>query len=244
MHLEVSEIIPRGVHFIVTIKGSVGADGKNGKADTRKIQKLLNAIFPSTVLFVDGDCGPKTIRRIKRFQKRFMANPDGRVDPGGRTLKKLNAAAPGMQKDWRGDSSRWSQEKKLSSLDKRMRRKVVRVLDALKARGFKPRIFFAWRSVAVQLEIAAKGHSKVRFSYHNAQKKNGAPNAYAVDIIDQRWAWTDQAEKNGFWDALGNAGKAKGLFWGGDWRSFQDWAHLQFYPNYKLANVKKESGLA
>ncbi len=228
----------------VTIKGSVGADGKNGKADTRIIQKLLNAIFPSTLLSVDGDCGPKTIRRIKRFQKRFMAKPDGRVDPGGRTLKKLNAAAPGMQKDWSGNSSRWSEEKKLSSLDKRMRPKVVRVLGALKAEGFKPKIFFAWRSVAVQLQIVTQGNSKVRFSFHNAQKKNGTPNAYAVDIIDKRWAWDDKAEENGFWHVLGKAGKAEGLYWGGDWRSFKDWAHLQFFPNNKLSDVKKESGLA
>ncbi len=125
----------------VMIDGSVGAVGKNGKADTRKIQKLLNSVFPSTPLVVDGDCGSKTIRRIKRFQKRFMAAPDGRVDPKGRTLKKLNAAAPGLQNDWSGDSSRWSEEKKLASLDRRMRPKVVRVLAALKAQEFKPKIF-------------------------------------------------------------------------------------------------------
>lgn len=228
----------------VTIKGSVGANGKNGRADTRKVQKLLNAIFPSTLLSVDGDCGSKTVRRIERFQRRFTTKPDGRVDPDGRTLKKLNAAAPGLQKDWSGDSSRWSEEKKLSSLDKRMRGKVVRVLGTLKAEGFKPKIFFAWRSVAVQLEIVAKGNSKVRFSFHNAQKKNGTPNAYAVDIIDKRWAWSDKAEENGFWEVLGKAGKAEGLYWGGDWRSFKDWAHLQFFPNNKLSDVKRESGLA
>lgn len=228
----------------VTIKGSVGANGKNGRADTRKVQKLLNAIFPSTLLSVDGDCGSKTVRRIERFQRRFTTKPDGRVDPDGRTLKKLNAAAPGLQKDWSGDSSRWSEEKKLSSLDKRMRGKVVRVLGTLKAEGFKPKIFFAWRSVAVQLEIVAKGNSKVRFSFHNAQKKNGTPNAYAVDIIDKRYAWSDKAEENGFWEVLGKAGKAEGLFWGGDWRRFKDWAHLQFFPNNKLSDVKRESGLA
>ncbi len=228
----------------VTIKGSVGANGKNGRADTRKVQKLLNAIFPSTLLSVDGDCGSKTVKRIERFQRRFTTKPDGRVDPDGRTLKKLNSAAPGLQKDWSGDSSRWTEEKKLSSLDKRMRGKVIRVLSTLKAEGFKPKIFFAWRSVAVQLEIVAKGNSKVRFSFHNAQKKNGTPNAYAVDIIDKRWAWSDKAEENGFWDVLGKAGKAEGLYWGGDWRSFKDWAHLQFFPNNKLSDVKRESGLA
>ena len=160
----------------VTINGSVGVGGKNGKADTRKIQKLLNAVFPATLIEANGECGENTKRRIKRFQKRFMQNPDGRVDPNGKSLKKLNAAAPSMQKDWSGDSSKWPEEKKLQSLDKRMRPKIVRVLDGLKAGGFKPKIFFAWRSVAVQREIFDKGHSKVRFSFHNAQKKNGTPN--------------------------------------------------------------------
>jgi len=96
----------------------------------------------------------------------------------------------------------------------------------------------------VQADLVARGHSKVRFSFHNAQKKNGTPNAYAVDIIDSRWAWSDAAEANGFWQALGKAGKAEGLYWGGDWRSFKDWAHLQFFPNTKLSEVRKESGLA
>jgi len=84
----------------IVINGSVGAGGNNAKSDTRKIQKLLSEIFPLHSLIVGGDCGPKSIRRIKRFQKRFMAEPDGRVDPAGRTLRLLNTAAPGVQSDW------------------------------------------------------------------------------------------------------------------------------------------------
>lgn len=228
----------------VTIVGSVGRGGDNRKIDTRKIQKLLNAIFPATLLEVDGDCGPKAIKRIERFQRRFMTKSDGRVDPGGRTLKRLNAAAPEMQKDWSGDSSRWPKEKKLASLDTRIRSKVVRVLEALESEGFKPKVVFAWRSVAVQQRLVEEGKSRVRFSFHNAQRKKGTPNAYAADIIDKRWAWNDEAEENGFWRALGRTAKAEGLYWGGDWRSFKDWAHVQFYPNTKLAEVKRESGLA
>jgi len=228
----------------IVINGSVGAGGNNAKGDTRKIQKLLNEIFPLHSLVIDGDCGPKSIRRIKRFQKRFIAEPDGRVDPAGRTLRKLNTAAPGVQSDWSGDSSRWSQEKKLSSLDSRMRGKVVRAMKSLEDDGFKPKIVFGWRSVAVQHELVKQGKSTVRFSFHNAQKKNGAPNAYAVDVIDRRYAWNDEAESSGFWSALGKAGKSQGLHWGGDWRSFKDWAHLQFHPNYKLPEIRKESGLA
>ena len=107
-----------------------------------------------------------------------------------------------------------------------------------------PKIVYAWRSVAVQQELVAQGRSRVRFSFHNAQKPDGTPNAYAVDIIDRRWAWSDAAMANGFWDALGKSAKQQGLFWGGDWRKFKDWAHVQLHSNKMLAQVRRESGLA
>ena len=228
----------------ITINSSVGRGGKNLKPDTRKIQKILNEVFPATPLQVDGDVGQKTIRRIERFPRRFTQNPEGRVAPNGRPLTRLNNAAPGMQPDWRGDSSKWPEDKKLASLDSKMRAKTKRVLASLRDEGYKPKIFFAWRSVAVQQELVANGNSTVRFSFHNAQMKNGTPKAYAADIIDKRWAWTDAAEENGFWEALGRAAKTEDLFWGGNWRNFKDWAHIQLFPNRKLSEIKKESGLA
>jgi hypothetical protein len=33
------------------------------------------------------------------------------------------------------------------------------------------------------------------------------------------------------------------LYWGGDWKTFRDWAHVQLTENSKLKQVKKESGL-
>ncbi len=228
----------------ITISQSVGRGGDNRKPDTRKIQKALNEVFPGTLLEVDGDCGSLTIRRIERFQRQFLQNPDGRVDPGGKTLKRLNAAVPSLQADWSGDSSKWPEEKKLASLDSEFRSKTGRILEALKAAGFKPKIFYAWRSVAVQRVLFNQGNSKVRFSYHNAQFKNGKPRAYAIDVIDRRWAWTKPAENNGFWAALGQAAKDEGLYWGGYWISFKDYAHVQSFPNSKLADIKKQSGVA
>lgn len=173
-----------------------------------------------------------------------MQNPDGRIDPAGATLRRLNVAAPSLQSDWSGDSSKWSEEKKLASLDSTLRTKTVRILDSLRAAGFKPKIYYAWRSVAVQRQLFDQGHSKVRFSYHNAQFKNGTPRAYAIDVIDRRWAWSDDAEQNGFWDALGQAAKNEGLFWGGNWTKFKDYAHAQSFPNSKLSEIKRQSGLA
>ena len=83
-----------------SITQSVGRNGTNRKDDVKTVQELINlsikklpALKPLTV---DGDVGPLTIAAIEEFQHRVvgMAMPDGRVDPGGRTLSMLNLGAP------------------------------------------------------------------------------------------------------------------------------------------------------
>ena len=83
------------------IASAVGAGGANRAEDVRKIQTLLNKApagwgGSSTPLKVDGLIGPKTIEGIKFFQLMQLGSVfdfDGRVDPGGRTLKRLNQTA-------------------------------------------------------------------------------------------------------------------------------------------------------
>ena len=240
----------------IFINKSVGHDGINQPSDVRVVQAQMNAQMPPslTKLVVDGNSGPLTIAAIRSFQKLVvgLGRPDGRVDPAGKTLRALNdpASEPKWARGavaenlkWGGDSARWTQEKKLQSLDPVFRVKVKGVVDALSTRGFQPKIFYGWRSVAVQQELFKKGRSKVRFSFHNAQKPDGTPNAYAADVIDRRWGWESAAKTNGFWDALGQEAKKRGLVWGGDWTNFKDVAHIQGRQNSELAAVKRESGL-
>ncbi|MDH5674306.1 MAG: T6SS effector amidase Tae4 family protein [Myxococcales bacterium] len=79
------------------ISASVGRRGTNLAADVETIQRLLNdhlaSIPPTKALDDDGKVGNLTIAAIERFQTRVvgMTRPDGRVDPGGRTLRSLNA---------------------------------------------------------------------------------------------------------------------------------------------------------
>ncbi len=79
-----------------TISKSVGSKGANLKSDILTVQKLLNAnlgrITPLAPLVEDGRVGKMTIGAIEEFQRRVvkMGRPDGRVDPGGKTLKHLN----------------------------------------------------------------------------------------------------------------------------------------------------------
>ncbi len=81
-----------------TITASVGAGGANRPADVRTIQEMLNKALPawggpSPKLNPDGQCGPLTNAAIRRFQQVQLSTytaPDGRVDPGMRTLRRLN----------------------------------------------------------------------------------------------------------------------------------------------------------
>lgn len=73
----------------LTIKESVGLNGANKPADVKVIQTLLNQVGDQSLLTVNGDCGEDTIAGIKAFQRGFFSVPDGRIDPGGQTLKRL-----------------------------------------------------------------------------------------------------------------------------------------------------------
>jgi hypothetical protein len=70
------------------LDGSVGKGGRNDEDDVEMVQQLLadNGVNPGEI---HGKVGSKTIEAIRKFQGRFLANPDGRVDPDGRTWREL-----------------------------------------------------------------------------------------------------------------------------------------------------------
>lgn len=84
----------------IRISYSVGENGKNHRNDVFAIQKALNLIIKSNLLTPliplkeDGIAGLKTKAAIRRFQQVLLRfpMPDGRIDPAGKTLEKLNSA--------------------------------------------------------------------------------------------------------------------------------------------------------
>ena len=217
------------------IEAAVGEGGANRAGDVRTVQWLLLriGIDPGGI---DGVAGPRLIAAIRAAQDRFGIEPDGRIDPGGATLARLRAAPA----RWDGDSSSWSQERKLASLHPTFRPRVSAVIARLRIERFRPVIVYGWRSVDVQQRLFRAGTSRVRFSFHNAQTPGGLPAAWAADLVDERWYWREP-DAHVFFRALGKAAKAEGLVWGGDWK-FRDWAHVQGRPNGDLAAVRRESG--
>ncbi len=82
------------------IRFSVGRGGQNSlPQDVMTVQYLLNCVpyskgGPSPELAVDGIAGPKTAAAITCFQRACITHADGRVDPGGPTLSRLQQFDP------------------------------------------------------------------------------------------------------------------------------------------------------
>ena len=79
---------------MLTISASVGEKGTNLNPDVLQIQKAFNALNPlltSKPLKDDGLYGKNTGDAIIVFQKKhvMLINPDGRIDPGGKSIKTL-----------------------------------------------------------------------------------------------------------------------------------------------------------
>src|SRR5262245_17264496 len=83
------------------IAASVGDGGANRPADVMTVQMLLNEArltvgTPSKLLAVDGVAGRQTVAAIREFQQSQLGFSDGRVDPGRKTLARLNAVLAGL----------------------------------------------------------------------------------------------------------------------------------------------------
>mgnify|MGYP000306625287 CR=1 FL=1 len=75
-----------------SISDSVGKGGANKIEDVKIVQTLLNE--KGNNIKVDGDCGPKTINAIRKFQREtFSWKPDGKVDANGKTWEALSGGS-------------------------------------------------------------------------------------------------------------------------------------------------------
>ena len=95
------------INMSMVISGSVGSNGRNNPKDVKVVQELLNRHIkpPQQFLAEDGQCGPKTRNAIVQFQRNAVGlkQPDGRVDPNGKTLRALNDPAAAQR--WGGFSN-------------------------------------------------------------------------------------------------------------------------------------------
>jgi hypothetical protein len=71
------------------IQESVGDGGMNQPDDVKVIQTLLNTMGDFGFFEVTGIVDDTLISAIRRFQSDFLQEPDGRIDPGGKSFTRL-----------------------------------------------------------------------------------------------------------------------------------------------------------
>jgi hypothetical protein len=119
------------------IEGSVGQDGDNLEADVRVVQGLLNRqdLAPLSKLGEDGRVGSQTIEAIRHFQGRYlnMQSPDGRVDPDGKTMRKLSSGTTEKPTGENTETRAADRAERGDRVDPRVQESAVttRVIDAL-----------------------------------------------------------------------------------------------------------------
>ena len=79
---------------------------------------------------------------------------------------------------------RMRNEIRLLELYPAFRVRIEKVIVSLEAKGIRPRIQDAWRSPAKQEKAFKSGHSQLLFGFHNVTASDGAPQALAVDLVD------------------------------------------------------------
>jgi hypothetical protein len=164
-----------------TLTASVGRAGINHPDDVRTIQTLLNKnrSLGQSLIAANGLMNAETIAAIEEFQRRVvnLQNPDGRVDPDGKTLKALDAggsqtsAATNLSGAawWHANQAKFPGISRVEDLEPTFRAKLQEFLAALKAAG-------------ATITISATLRSKQRFYLmrHSFLIANGSESPSAV----------------------------------------------------------------
>lgn len=141
---------------------------------------------------------------------------------------------------------RWSESDKRDSLDLGFAKQLESIEAELKAAGFFPVLWTAWRSPREQDRMVGLGRSSTRFSYHNVLGPDAEPASRAADYVDAQAMWGTRRipdpshpgqmleildprtsrRAEAFFRAIGAAAKRNGLTWGGDFsiRASSPWS--------------------
>lgn len=131
-----------------------------------------------------------------------------------------------------------SSEGRLAKVHPELTARIRRAASTLSAQGITIEVVQGLRTYAEQNALYAQGRTKPGKKVTNA--KGGASNhnfGLAVDVCPFVSGKPNWDASQGTWDKIGDAGKAEGLEWGGDWSSLIDLPHLQI-PGLSIAQCR------
>ena len=155
------------------LQSTVGKGGRNLSTDVLIVQSKLNkfSLAPLRALKEDGIAGKLTVASIEAFQARYagISQPDGRVDPGGRTLQALMKSPMGSVPAIAGNppsKAAGQQPQQIQIYGKQLDQEGFRVLsEILESAGL---------SKAEVTSVARDAHEQAVAMYDNCKRKGTA----------------------------------------------------------------------
>ena len=190
---------------------------------------------------IDGDFGKKTLKAVKKFQKKTRLKADGVIGP--KTWRLLNERAAKQEQTKPTstkvnpveDESSWLKKKtwdkhtdaRIKTLHPLVRAKFIQfILKAEKELKKQLRVTSGLRTIKEQNKLYAQGRTMPGKIVTNAKGGKSYHNfGLAVDIVEiknGKALWT-----NPDWNKISELGKSLGFEWGGDWVSIKDKPHFQ-----------------
>lgn len=183
----------------------------------------------------------------KKFDPRLIALAIG-VVTGAVTVIAIatndSGSDPSPEKTGGGGGAHGNLEK-INKLHPQMRANAMRFIGAASVAGFDIMVTSTLRTFAQQDELYSYGRSGANKSKGKVTNAKGGQSYHnyglAMDVVP---IVNGKADWNADWQRLGAIGKAQGLEWGGDFKSFIDRPHFQMRFNLTTTELlrRKNAG--
>ena len=129
--------------------------------------------------------------------------------------------------------------RKLEDLHPKVRKMAEAHLKACDDAGIDVLVTSTYRDIESQNALYAQGRTKPGKKVTNAKGGQSFHNyRIAYDIVPLRNGkpvWSTSGVDGKIWQLAGNLGKAQGLEWAGDWKTFKEYPHFQFTDGHSLS---------
>lgn len=130
----------------------------------------------------------------------------------------------------------------LSDLHPVVREMAIKHIEACKQAGIELLVTSTYRSNEEQDALYAQGRTKPGKKVTNAKGGQSMHNyRLAYDIVPLRNGkpvWGTSGVDGKLWKLVGNLGKAQGLEWAGDWKTFKEYPHFQYTNGRPLSHFQ------
>lgn len=133
-------------------------------------------------------------------------------------------------------------ERSIAALDPRVGRRCQHHIENCRANGIDLLITSTYRDPAEQDALYAQGRTKPGKKVTNAKGGQSMHNyRLAYDVVPLRngkAVWGTTGDDLVLWNRVGALGKAAGLEWAGDWKSFKEFPHFQWTGGLTLKELQ------